>query len=168
MRKVIQISDSSVEDVLPCIYCYTCISRIYLAQSMTCAVNPETAFERELAIRPAAPPKRVVVVGGGPAGMESARRLAARGHDVTLIERSNRLGGALQFAAIVYEPNERLLTWLTRQIEASSVELRLDTEATVELLRGSLREVVAPSLAQLSSDLVGPCSRRALPPVRNG
>jgi 2,4-dienoyl-CoA reductase-like NADH-dependent reductase (Old Yellow Enzyme family)/NADPH-dependent 2,4-dienoyl-CoA reductase/sulfur reductase-like enzyme len=130
-----KLAEGRPQDILPCIYCYTCISRIYLAQSMTCAANPETAFERELEIRPTTTPKRIVVVGGGPAGMESARRLAARGHEVTLVERSNRLGGTLQFAAIVYEPNERLLTWLTRQIDASPVDVRLETEATVELLQ---------------------------------
>ena len=130
-----KIVENRPEDILPCIYCYTCISQIYFAKPAKCAVNPETAFERELQIKPAETPKRVVVIGGGPGGMESARRLSLKGHRVTLIEQSDRLGGTLQFASIAYEPNERILNWLKRQIEKSSVEVRLSTKATPELLR---------------------------------
>jgi 2,4-dienoyl-CoA reductase-like NADH-dependent reductase (Old Yellow Enzyme family)/NADPH-dependent 2,4-dienoyl-CoA reductase/sulfur reductase-like enzyme len=130
-----KIAEQRPEDVLPCVYCYTCISQIYFAKSVKCAVNPETAYENELQIRPAVAPKKVVVIGGGPGGMESARRLSAKGHKVTLLEQSDRLGGTLQFASIAYEPNERILNWLKRQVAASKVEVRLETKATVELLR---------------------------------
>lgn len=131
-----KIAEGRPNDILPCIYCYTCITQIYFAKSSKCAVNPETAFERELRIEPIrGPAKRIVVVGGGPAGMESARRLALRGHTVTLLERSDRLGGTLQFASIAYEPNERLLNWLKGQIEQSPLDVRLKTEATADLLR---------------------------------
>jgi 2,4-dienoyl-CoA reductase-like NADH-dependent reductase (Old Yellow Enzyme family)/NADPH-dependent 2,4-dienoyl-CoA reductase/sulfur reductase-like enzyme len=130
-----KIAEGRPDDILPCIYCYTCISQIYFAKSVKCAVNPETAFERELQVQKTGNPKRIVVIGGGPAGMESARRLSLKGHAVTLIERSDRLGGTLQFAAIAYEPNERILDWLKRQISESAVDVRLKTDATVERLR---------------------------------
>lgn len=130
-----KIAEGQTQDILPCIYCYTCISQIYFKKSVKCAVNPETAFERELQIRPTSAPKRVAVIGGGPAGMEAARRLSLKGHAVTLLEQSDRLGGTLQFASIAYEPNERLLNWLKRQIERSPVEVRLNTTASADLLR---------------------------------
>jgi 2,4-dienoyl-CoA reductase-like NADH-dependent reductase (Old Yellow Enzyme family)/NADPH-dependent 2,4-dienoyl-CoA reductase/sulfur reductase-like enzyme len=150
-----KLAEGRPQDVIPCVYCYTCISQIYLARPMYCAVNPETAFERELELRPAQVRKRVAVIGGGPAGMEAARRLAARGHSVTLIERSQRLGGTLRFASIAYEPNQRLLDWLERQIAASAVEVRLSTAATPELLRG-----LAPDAVVVATGAV-----RSLPPI---
>jgi 2,4-dienoyl-CoA reductase-like NADH-dependent reductase (Old Yellow Enzyme family)/NADPH-dependent 2,4-dienoyl-CoA reductase/sulfur reductase-like enzyme len=150
-----KIAEGRPDDILPCIYCYACISQAYLTASVKCAVNPETAYERELEIHPATVGKRVVVVGAGPAGMESARRLAAKGHKVTLLEQSDRLGGTLQFAAIAYEPNERLLNWLKRQISASSADVRLKTAATVDVLKS-----LAPDEVVVATGAV-----RALPPI---
>lgn len=130
-----KLAEGRTDDVRPCIYCYCCISQIYVERNVKCAVNPETAFERERLIRLTEQKKRVVVIGGGPGGMESARRLSLKGHQVTLLEQSDRLGGTLQFASIAYQPNERLLNWLKRQINSSSVDVRLNTRATVQLLR---------------------------------
>lgn len=121
------------EQVRPCIYCYTCISAIYMGGEARCAVNPELG--QEFARRgPAAAPGHVVVIGGGPGGMESTRRLRAAGWRVTLIERAPRLGGTVRFAGLAYEPNERLLNWLTSEVEESGAEIRLGTEATPPLL----------------------------------
>ena len=122
------------EKVRPCIYCYTCISAIYLGQQVRCAVNPELG--RECDVQPAMKdPAHIAVIGGGPGGMESARRLRAAGHKVTLIERSERLGGTLRFASLAYEPNERLLNWLRNELREAAVDVRLNTEATPELLK---------------------------------
>lgn len=124
------------EKVRPCIYCYTCVSAIYLGQPSRCAVNPELSFEfkGEPPLAGSAP-KHVAVIGGGPGGMESARRLAALGHKVTLIEKSDRLGGTLRFASLAYEPNERLLNWLRREVKEAAIDVRLSTRATPDLLR---------------------------------
>jgi 2,4-dienoyl-CoA reductase-like NADH-dependent reductase (Old Yellow Enzyme family)/siroheme synthase (precorrin-2 oxidase/ferrochelatase) len=129
-----KLAQGRIADIRPCIYCYTCVSTAYLREQVRCAVRPETGYE-DLDWSPASAPARVVVIGGGPAGMEAARRLDAAGSRVTLIERSDRLGGTLRFAGLAYEPNERLLDWLRRGIEASGVELRLGTEATPGLVR---------------------------------
>lgn len=130
-----KLSENRPGDVRPCVYCYCCVSQIYVRKSVKCAVNPETAFERERALIPVQTVRHIAVVGGGPAGMEAARRLSLRGHQVTLLEQSDRLGGTLQFASIAYPPNERLLHWLRRQIAQSAVDVRLNTSATPALLK---------------------------------
>jgi len=140
-----KLAEDRAEDVRPCIYCYTCVAQAFFDNSVRCAINPVTAHESTLAnveLERAAEPKSVLIVGGGPAGMEAARVAAARGHDVTLCEKSTQLGGTLRFASLVYEPNERLLRWLVRQVEQSDATVRLETEATPELVRDLAPDVV--------------------------
>jgi len=155
------------EDVRPCIYCYTCVSAIYTLEPMRCAVNTELGFEhlRLSAPKPAAR-KRVVVVGGGPGGMEAARRLALDGHDVTLIERGDRLGGTLRFASLAYAANERLLDWLRAQVEAAPIEVRLNTVATPELLNSLRPDEVVVATGALRS--MPPIPGSELPHVFSG
>lgn len=130
------------EAVRPCVYCYTCVSAIYLGQPTRCAVNPALSFEFEGEPRLAERPMTVAVIGGGPGGMEAARQLSALGHRVTLFEQSERLGGTLRFAGLAYEPNERLLNWLRSEVEHSSTTVRLSTTATPDRLRSIGAEVV--------------------------
>jgi len=122
-------------DIRPCIYCYCCVSQIYVLKQIKCAVNPEAGFEKERELITSDRPRHVAVVGGGPAGMEVARRLSLRGFKVSLIEGGKRLGGSLPFASIAYKPNEKLLKWLRRQVEQSTTEIHINTEATVDTLR---------------------------------
>jgi len=137
------------DKVRPCVYCYTCVSAIYMGQSVRCAVNPDLAAEHEGEPASAAVPRHIAVVGGGPGGMEAARRLAALGHKVTLIEKSDRLGGTLRFASLAYAANERLLNWLRAEVAEAGVTVRLGTEATPELLRAlGVSEVVVATGAR--------------------
>ncbi|GLT02306.1 hypothetical protein GCM10007897_37130 [Sphingobium jiangsuense] len=129
----LKLKQGRAEDIRPCIYCYTCVSTAYLREQVRCAVRPETGYE-DRDWTPAKVPGHVVIVGGGPAGMEAARRLDLAGARVTLIERSDRLGGTLRFAGLAYEPNERLLDWLRRRIARSKVDVRLRTDATAETI----------------------------------
>lgn len=137
------------ESVRPCIYCYTCISQIFFSRQVRCAVNAETGFERERALTPAPAAKHVAVVGGGPAGMETARRLAKRGHRITLLEMSNTLGGTARFASIAYAPNQGIVDWLKREVAESGINLMLNRHATPALLRSlNVDEVVVATGAK--------------------
>lgn len=150
-----KLAEGRVEDVLPCIYCYTCISAIYVCDPLRCAVNPETGFEYLREGGEVSSRKRIVVIGGGPAGMETARRLDRAGHDVVLLEKADRLGGTLRFASLAYEANERLLEWLKRQVEQSGVDIRLGVDATPELIRSLGAEAVVVATGAV----------RAMPPI---
>jgi 2,4-dienoyl-CoA reductase-like NADH-dependent reductase (Old Yellow Enzyme family)/NADPH-dependent 2,4-dienoyl-CoA reductase/sulfur reductase-like enzyme len=152
-----KVSEGRLQDIRPCIYCYTCISAIYLQQSMRCAVRPETGFDEHPPPAPAAPPRHVVVIGAGPSGMEAARRLDALGCKVTLLEKGPRLGGTLRLASLAYAANERLLDWLVRGLEASGAHVRLNCEASVELVRSLAPDhvIVATGAKRTRPDIPG-------------
>ena len=78
-----------------CIACNQgCMDMVFSLQEVFCAINPMAGREHEIEIKPAASPRKVLVIGGGPAGMEAARAAASRGHRVTLWEKDSRLGAA--------------------------------------------------------------------------
>ncbi|MFK8049789.1 MAG: NAD(P)/FAD-dependent oxidoreductase [Halioglobus sp.] len=144
-----KVSAGTPQDIRPCVYCYCCVSQIYVLKTLKCAVNPETAHERERELIAIEKSRHIAVVGGGPAGMEAARRLSIRGFRVSLFEKGKRLGGTLQFAGLAYRPNEKLMNWLRRQIENSNVDVYLNTPATPEkLAQLSIDEVVVATGAQ--------------------
>lgn len=130
----LKLAENRPQDIRPCIYCYACVSEIFINQRVKCAVNAATGHEAEIPLAPAAQPGHVVIIGGGPAGMEAARVAALRGHRVTLIERSDRLGGTLFFAALAYPENGRLLDYLVAQMRHERIDVRLSTPATTALI----------------------------------
>ncbi len=129
-----KLGEGRPEDIRPCIYCYTCVGKIFLNEGLRCAVNPATGCEFERSDSPAAVVKRVLIIGGGPAGMEAARVAATRGHEVILCEKSKRLGGTLFFASLAYEANGELVRWLDTQVRKLDIDLRLDCEVTPALV----------------------------------
>ena len=121
--------------VRPCIYCYTCISRIFVGDHVRCAVNALTAHEIDRAITPAPERKKVLVIGGGPGGMETARVAALRGHRVTLVEQAPVLGGTMRFSAMVYPPNGKLIDYLANAIRDAGVDVQLGVKVDVDWVR---------------------------------
>lgn len=83
------------EDIRPCIGCLGCLSSTMLKDHIECSINPALTSENEETIKTASNPKKVLIVGGGPAGMEAAYVLSKRRHDVTLAEKSDKLGGTM-------------------------------------------------------------------------
>jgi 2,4-dienoyl-CoA reductase (NADPH2) len=146
------------EEINHCIGCNQgCFDHVFYLQPVTCMVNPRAG--RELEWKPEVPArtKRVAVVGGGPAGMKAALTAAERGHQVTLFEKSDVLGGQLNLAAV---PPGREEFWtavedLELQLDNAGVELALATEATSGMLKESGFDAV----------VVATGARQALPPI---
>jgi 2,4-dienoyl-CoA reductase (NADPH2) len=149
-----KLAEDRPGDIRPCIYCYTCVSEIFHSRHVICAVNAETGHEQTAVITPAQQPRKILVVGAGPAGMEAARVAALRGHEVTLCEAASRLGGTVFFSSIAYAPNELLIDYLAQQLRQLPVDIRLGTRVDVALVEqlqpdavvvatGALREAPA-------------------------
>jgi 2,4-dienoyl-CoA reductase-like NADH-dependent reductase (Old Yellow Enzyme family) len=122
------------DDIRPCIYQYRCIGNIFLGRPVACVANAATAHGDEADLPPARHPRRVLVVGGGPAGLEVARLAARRGHQVVLADREPHLGGALRVAAHTDEVLDQFLGWLLRQVDQEGVDLALATAVTPALV----------------------------------
>jgi 2,4-dienoyl-CoA reductase (NADPH2) len=112
-----KVTEGRLEDIRPCTGCLTCIDVRNKNQLLQCQVNAALSREREYALKPAAAKKKVMVVGGGPSGMEAARVAALRGHEVRLYEQSPKLGGLVPLAAMVKELDLDALLDLVKYFE---------------------------------------------------
>jgi 2,4-dienoyl-CoA reductase-like NADH-dependent reductase (Old Yellow Enzyme family)/thioredoxin reductase len=129
--------EGRLDEIVHCIGCNQgCVKQIAPQRDVTCLVNPACGRERELAIARAARTKRVLVVGGGPAGLEAARVAAERGHDVVLCERVEALGGLTRLAsALPGRDGWRVFVDdAARRIDRSAVEVRLETDVDETLI----------------------------------
>lgn len=141
-----KLAEGRLDDIAPCTGCSGCMHRSRTYQLVTCRVNAALGKEREYEIKPVAKKKRVLVVGGGPAGMETARVATLRGHEVILYEREHKLGGLLPLAALVkgleIEDLPALVRYLKGQITKLGVKIRLGKEVNLSTIEEIKPDVV--------------------------
>ena len=126
--------DGCADDITPCLRCYECFGATGQLEMVKCAVNP-TMGEQLAAKLPKKAPgqkKKVLVAGGGPAGMQAAITAANRGHEVILAEKSDKLGGNLHPAGATYfkEDIRKLIEVMEKRVSRAGVDVRLNTEVT--------------------------------------
>ena len=128
------------EDVTPCIKCMRCHDSTVYGHHFQCAVNPTAGLEASLKklVQEPAVCKKVAVIGGGPAGMKAACVAADRGHQVTLFEAADRLGGMLHYAGYFSfkYPVKDYMNWLIGQVNKRPIDVKLGTKATPETVQG--------------------------------
>ncbi|MFN3578780.1 MAG: FAD-dependent oxidoreductase, partial [Tabrizicola sp.] len=132
--------------IAPCIACnQACLDHTFSGKLTSCLVNPRACHETELAYAPADNPKRLAVVGAGPAGMMTAIVAAGRGHEVTLFDKADRVGGQLNLAMRVPGKEEfrGLVDWFATMLTAPGITLRLGHEVVADDLAGFDEVVIA-------------------------
>ncbi len=132
-------AEGRLAEITPCIGCMECIDRLLFdagGEGVSCVVNATLGRESEYEFKPASKAKNVVVVGGGPAGMQVASIAAQRGHKVTLFEKEAKLGGQLNIAALPPFKGDIFpwIDYMVSQIEKAGVEVKLSTDATTETI----------------------------------
>jgi 2,4-dienoyl-CoA reductase (NADPH2) len=147
-----KVRTGRLHELRRCISCQHCIDSMERLD-MSCAVNGTSGREAERPVSGAPRPRRVLVVGGGCAGLEAARVAALRGHEVVLCERHGHLGGSLLLAATVHRENEPLLEFLVGEVRRLGVEVRLGYAVSAEDVSGLRPDVV---LAATGGRLVVP------------
>ena len=132
-----KIKDGRIGEVVSCISCNQgCFDSIFAGQAVHCVLNPRAGREAEWTVEPAKKKKKIYVAGGGPAGMEFAVTAARRGHDVTLFEKDERLGGQINLATVPPGKDEfdKIITSLKNRMDTYGVTVKVGTPLTKEII----------------------------------
>jgi 2,4-dienoyl-CoA reductase (NADPH2) len=148
-----KVMAGKLEDIRPCTGCLHCMDVRNKNRTLECRVSPDLGREREYVIKPAAKKKKVMVVGGGLAGLEAALVAAQRGHDVTLYEKGSKLGGLVPIAALVKDLETDVLLDLVKffkiQLSKLGVKIIMRSEVTPEVVERVKPDVVILGLGGL-------------------
>ncbi len=120
-------------EINTCIACnQACLDHVFKQKRATCLVNPQACYETELTFQPAHPKKKILVVGGGPAGLAFANYAADRGHDLTLMEKEVRLGGQFLLAKDIPGKHEfaETIRYFEQALAKKKVRIELGTSIT--------------------------------------
>lgn len=132
-----KVAEGKTDDIIPCIACtQSCIGYIFNGQIMSCLVNPVTGHELEFDFSQNKDPKKVVIIGAGPAGLQAALAASKLGHDVTVIEKEDKIGGQYRLASIPPTKHEiaNALKYLHHASLENGVKFEMNIEATPELI----------------------------------
>jgi 2,4-dienoyl-CoA reductase-like NADH-dependent reductase (Old Yellow Enzyme family) len=150
---VVKLARGEAATIRPCVGANQgCVDRMVGGMAITCFHNPEVGRESELEDGPAAHPREVLVVGGGPAGLSAAARAARRGHRVTVVERDREPGGRLRLVRHCGRAAELLasIDWLTAELGRLDVTVQTETELDAQAMRASAAEVVVLATGALA------------------
>ena len=126
-------------EIRHCIACCRCLDNAFDGMPVACTVNANLGLG---VVKPTAQSKKVLIIGGGPSGMEAARIAAIRGHKVTLCDKDRRLGGLMNLGVIFNDKLESLLKWMPNELKKLPVEVRLRTKITPDLLEKMKPDVI--------------------------
>ncbi len=139
-----KVKEGRIDEIRRCNRCASCEDPV--TSPRICRVNPALGRERELELKPAETKKKVMVIGGGPAGMQCALDASERGHVVTIYDRKSELGGRIKLAAMIKGDKDEdvmpLFDYLTTMVARSDVKVRLKTDVTLDLVEREKPDVV--------------------------
>jgi len=136
--------EGRLDDIRICIACNTCMQSIFRKGRIECLVNPSLGREKEMEIHPTSSPKNIMVIGGGPGGLNVASTLAKRGHNVFLYEKESVLGGQLILGSVSVYKKEmlHLIDFLKKQIKKYNVTCHMKSEVNIDMIKEINPDVV--------------------------
>ncbi|MDE1890564.1 MAG: FAD-dependent oxidoreductase [Planctomycetota bacterium] len=138
-----KVREGRIADIRTCLSCNRCIESIS-DKKLVCTVNSYIGREENLRLQRTSRPRKILVIGGGPAGLSAAHILSVRGHNVTLWEKESQLGGSFRYASMApkKEPMRKFLDYLINQVKKTNTSIHLNKEATASSIKQFAADVV--------------------------